>query len=411
MAVLQPVCYNNTLVASATSYAYSIGVNHGTSNLGRVGDFTANVLYANTCYGMIPGMNSYYNCLPTQDYMKGNNPAGVRRIASNVVFLNGHGDSQNMFFNHNNSGGSYDTGVYYGSDTTKSVGISSTIMSGVDLISFVGCNTASGNDNLTSRAYDRGANTAVGFTDLMHSRTSDGQGWCRAYNDALTNGYTISGAISYATDCYPNSDLGTCAKLYGSSTNTITSGGSAKAQEKIIPLYINDVNIPLENVCSQNVTYSESLGENYSPLIKSITDIDPSFNPEDYSVYVNMFTGDETEGIIVFTYQIGGLIDTNYAFVANVSDGTVKSITSKFDGKPVVNEDELLEKAQNYSFTESRAASQASTLRAEKDVVSEKDSYKYDYETGKLTYQKTVDYIEHDAEDVIIANAFVTELQ
>ena len=162
---------------ATTYYAYSIGVNHGTTNSGLSGNFVPNVKYANTCYGIINGIDSYYNDEPTVSYMKGNNPAGVRRIASRVVWLNGHASNTTILFNHNNNGGSYDTGAYYGNDTSKYVGIKSTNMSGVDLISFVGCETANGGSNLAFSAYSKGATTAVGFTGKIVSRSADGQGW------------------------------------------------------------------------------------------------------------------------------------------------------------------------------------------------------------------------------------------
>ena len=150
---------------TTTYYAYSIGGDQGTA-----GDFSSNVYYAHVCYGMISGITSYYNNMPTVSYMKGNNPAGARKIGSRIVFLNSHANNEEMVFNYQQLVGSYYTGVYYGYDTTNDVGLLSTNMSGVDLISFVGCSTGAGTTNLPSRAVSHGATTAVGFTNSCRSR-------------------------------------------------------------------------------------------------------------------------------------------------------------------------------------------------------------------------------------------------
>ena len=172
---------------TANQYAYSIGCDHGSWAWllgGYEGDFTDNVDYAATCYGMIGSItSSYKNYEPTYSYMRGNNPDGTRRIASKIVFLNGHANYDCLIHNHRNDDGDYATGVYIGNDYNstsgyKYAGFGSTNMSTCDHISLVGCSTASNGDyNITWKAVNKGANSALGFTDSIHSRSSAGETW------------------------------------------------------------------------------------------------------------------------------------------------------------------------------------------------------------------------------------------
>ena len=416
-AVLLMIPFDGIKANAATEYAYSVGVNFGTSG-SLTGDFTQNVLYANTCYGMISGITSYYNCLPDQTYMKGNNPAGTRRVGSRVVFLNSHGSQTSMTFNQNNAGGSYYTGIYYGYDTTEKVGIMSTDMSGVDLISFVGCQTgkttSANTNNLPSRAVQRGATSAVGFTESIHSRFINGPDWLRKYHDALTNGYTISGAISYATSCYPNSDLGTYVIVYGSSTNRIAYGGAVNAlpNDDDIQLYSVEVDIPVPQAETIKTVPCEELTGTYGKLFDEIKRIDKSFIPEDYSAYVNMFSTEDNSGMIVLTYQIGDRIDTNHAYVASIEQGRITSITRNFNEKADIDEEDIIHRADRFTYSTVDRENYIRELNIDSsNIVSESEYYLYNYRTEKITFVKTLDYevLEEDG-NVIVDNAYSREL-
>ena len=414
-AVMATSIYGTNLISAnaASYYAYSVGVNHGTNTSGLTGDFTQNVAYANACYGMISGISSYYNNMPTQSYMKGNNPDGIRRIASRVVFLNGHGSSSSMTFNYNNNGGEYSTGIKYGYDTSSCPGLLSTDMSTNDLISFVGCSTAAGTTNLASRAVEKGSTTAVGFTDSIHSRFINGPDWLKKYNDALTNGYTVANAVTYATSCYPNSDLGKYVKIYGDSNNTIAQYGSVNSigddYDEI--LYVENVDIPIDFECFSSSVSDSNPTYNVDTIIDTLRNIDETFEIDDYSIDVNMFSSEDNSGMIVFTYQIDNLIDTNYAFVASVSNDTITSISRNFETKPVIDENDLIEKASCHSYSLSERQAEINRLNiSANNIESESESYNYDFRTGKLTFVKTIDYISNNEENVVIANAYTTEL-
>ena len=339
-------------------------------------------------------------------------------MGSRIIFLNSHGSQTSMTFNQNNAGGSYCTGIYYGYDTTERVGIMSTDMSGVDLISFVGCKTgqttSTNASNLPSRAVQKGATSAVGFTDSIHSRFINGPDWLRKYNDALTNGYTISGAISYATSCYPNSDLGTYAVIYGSSTNRIAYGGTVNGlpNDDNIQLETVNVDISIPSIETTDIVPCEELTDKYTTLFNEIQKIDESFNPEDYSAYINMFSCEDNNGMIVLTYQIGNKIDTNYAYVATVENGKITSITKNFDKKTTIDEANIIQRMEEFTYTATDRDEYIKNLNIDSsDIVSETERYLYDYSTGKLTFVKTLDYeVKEKDGSVIVDNVFNKEL-
>lgn len=398
--------------AKATNcYAYSIGVNHGNTNSGLTGNFIPNVKYANTCYGMINGISSYYNDRPTISYMKGNNPSGNRRIASRVVWLNGHANNTTLVFNHNNLGGNYNTGVYYGYDTSNYVGLLSTSMSGVDLISFVGCQTAKGQNNLASRARSQGATTAIGFRESITSRSSDGQGWCRKFNDALSIGHTISSAISYATSFYPNADLDNYIKVYGSTTNKISQSGnvsSLSTGEQWPGNRILNTNITYNNI---GIVENEALikySKELSNIINTIIIQDKSFNTSDYSISANMYSDDGKSGIVTLTYNIGEIV-TNKAYIITVENNTVTNIvlshavSSNKSASTMTNQKNLINEKYLISLVEKhKSQNSVKYYNNKSNIIDVRKNYYFDYSTNKLTYQKCVYCIAPNSDNVII---------
>ena len=404
--------YALTAEARATTYyAYSIGVNHGTVHSGLTGNFVPNVEYAHTCYGMINGISSYFNDKPTVSYMKGNNPAGVRRIASRVVWLNGHANHTTILFNHNNNGGSYDTGVYYGSDTSKYVGIQSTNMSGVDLISFVGCETAKEKTNLASYAYAKGATTAVGFTGKIVSRSTDGQGWCRKFNDALALGHTVSSAITYATSFYPNANLPNYIKVYGSTNNRIASSGnvaSITALNYIAGTKVINVNATYKNIGNIHNESLKSYAANFSSILNNIRTYDSNFDINDYKVSANMYSDDGNSGIVIFTYKIGDIL-TNKAYVATIENGVVTDV--------ICNNVVVKSNSANLSRNKSTASLENSLLKlvadhkrqqstamatSNENIIAEEANYIYNYNEETLIYQRCVYTVVPSADNVIV---------
>ena len=280
---------------TANQYAYSIGCDHGSWAWllgGYEGDFTDNVDYAATCYGMIGSItSSYKNYEPTYSYMRGNNPDGTRRIASKIVFLNGHANYDCLIHNHSNDDGDYATGVYIGNDYNstsgyKYAGFGSTNMSTCDHISLVVCSTASNGDyNITWKAVNKGANSALGFTDSIHSRSSAGETWLEKYNDGLANGYTISRCVTYATGFSSGSDLATYAKIYGNSSNTVTDSKSTTAS----PFNAVTTNISTRGIENAVEVKPDGTSRLTSSLVAAIKKLDVNFDLADYRMTVNMF--------------------------------------------------------------------------------------------------------------------------
>ena len=331
------------------------------------------------------------------------NPNGIRTIASEIVFINGHADYKNILF-----GESLSTGVYYGEDYSSStsgyfyVGIESTDLSGVDLMSLVGCNTAdsSKSENLASNAYAQGATTVVGFTDSIISRTANGQTWLTRYNDELAAGATVSKAISRASAMIPDSNLGDYVTIYGSSSNRIASSASrALTNSSYSTSY--SCNIPFEYGTNIVRTPASSVTE-LSQLYEYLKTQYPSFDENDYKITVNMYNSNECAGQIILRYFIDGLIETNKAFVALVDQGVITTIypseaalnnatsTVSFSQNltEIASESDLIQRAKNYvPETNVTQASEANMSLCEQ--LKSETRYFYDYLTDTLTYEET----------------------
>lgn len=112
----------SSISVSATEYAYSIGHDFG-MDVPLVsdyeGDFTENVNYASTVYGVL-GYTLYYNYEPDYDYLRGDNPAGDDRLGSSVIFLNGHAAYTNLLCGDTVDDDEHQCGVHSDTDFTSS---------------------------------------------------------------------------------------------------------------------------------------------------------------------------------------------------------------------------------------------------------------------------------------------------
>ena len=399
--------------SSGTKYAYSIGVNHATTDSNE-GNFTSNVQYASTCYGMMSNFRSYYQTTPSSSYLcSETNPNGVRKIASDVVFLNGHANATCMAFGEN-----LGSAIYYGYDTSDSnyqyAGLKSIgTMDTVDLISFVVCKTAEGTTNLASVAYDEGATTVVGFTNSITSRYYDGPRWLERYNDHLANGYTVQEAVNYASAVYPNCDLSTYVKIYGNTSNTITS--SARTSSMELQLDSFDISVDVSGIENVNKALaSECASEGFTGLVSQLEEIDSDFSVDDYKVTVNMYSDNQMDGMIMFTYYIGEDIATNKAYVVTVKDG----IATEIIPSGVINTSTVA--TCNYSAEEESLITAASLFEQQRleqglpmtiesnnipedsQLVETRTQYYFDYTTNELSYSETYFYCTSDATGVYI---------
>lgn len=427
IAILTMLVYSVSvkgITANATGYAYSIGVDHGNTLINWIngdlsGDFTENVKYAATCYGLLKSVKSYYNLKPNVEYMKGNNPNGERRIASKIVFLNGHGNYDNMVFPHNNEN-KYKTGIYMGYDfKSKStgfdyVGIKSTDMSTCKLISFVGCKTAANRsgENLVKNAIKKGAKSAVGFMDEIESRSDEGKKWLKKYNNSLCNGKSVSDSVKAAISAYPNCTLSKSVVYSGIPSQTI---GTKKVTAKKTGVDVSTINNVID-IAAEDLDNKE--------VIEAVKKYDAFFEPKDYIVTVNIYDQDNKTGVIIFSYVINNEIQTNKSYICYVENGIIDKIgetqkdeqtydkfvfeitdnmlsnyngTLKMENSNIKIEDKEIDENALNNLVEQHKKS-ASTLRKKTkpcNVESSSIRYYYDYFTGKLVYEKTY-YVKKD---------------
>lgn len=157
----------------AERYAYSAGTNWGTTivpsgseNEEYTGDFTTNVRNSWLHYSSISDVTASLSTSAfTKTYLNGTLSNGLKRLNSNILFFNGHGNSEGIFFSHQGDP-RYATGIYIGNDIMyngyfDSVGLNNINMNNVELVSFVGCFTGAENQNLVTKARERGAEVAV----------------------------------------------------------------------------------------------------------------------------------------------------------------------------------------------------------------------------------------------------------
>lgn len=408
--------------ASATEYAYSIGHDFGI-NIPFVsdyeGDFTENVHYAATVYGML-GYTSYYSYNPDIDYLKEDNPSGVNKLGSSVIFLNGHANYDNILFGDTVDDEKHKCGVNKDTDCTSSktnyqyAGLKSRDLSNVKLMSFVGCNTASDTDNLCTTAVAGGADCAIGFTSNIHSRTTDGKNWLIYYHNALGHGSSIEDAIDAATIAAPNSDLGDYVSTFGDPKINILTGGTATnsisynnltTYEKLCAVVdvsnTTNYQIAIDTAdvvkvsgkfdfasveTNQYVNLSE-VRTQYQAIISIMVSHDPEFDVANYKVFANEYA--DNTGIIKVRYYIDD-IQTSAVTVFKIKDGVIDyvSYASDLSQYEAVNETSIRSAKSRYTdeTDTSALAIQAVNEDVEVTIESQRGYYYYDFGEEILYY-------------------------
>lgn len=237
----------------------------------------------------------------------------------------------------------------------------------------------------------------------------------KKFNDALANGYSISRCVAYATEFYPDSDLASYAKIYGSSSNTVASASTAYAMAKIadeadtLKSVSTDIVVPeLENAVDVGVPDDDFINK----IIDKIVAIDPMFDASDYKMTINMFAPQDGTGMIKFQYFINGEVSTNKAYIAYIENNKVIDITCSQAAT------EMQYSAANVKATEEKsieeliitAVSQhkANRISAQNideipsdNIVKVDDGYKYNYTNNELRYEQTVFYIVPNTDNAI----------
>lgn len=393
-AVLSGIIAASTMICSASAYAStaaSFGIKYyDTSSSTTYDDFTTNAINAKNAYASIAAIGSNsVRYSPTTTTLN-------NRITEDVVFLNSHANVHHMRFKFYNNSNVY-TDVKLGDSSASSpdVNISNKNLSGVYLISFVGCLTGSGSSNITKSAVSSGAHCALGFTDEISSRSTNGKNWLISYNNYLAQGKTVTYAVSHATVAYPSSNLGDYAVIEGSGSTTIAAPSSKGVEKNLI----SEINLPLEFENRENLTVNE---DSIEALTKQMYTSIPNFDSKKYKIEQNMFQSDSKTGIVKYNYYIDNTIKTNKAYVVYIEEGVAKEILySLADYKKdicKVDENSLIEKVSKFQKPESITKSCEGET---KNILNDYIEYIYDYKTDELMYCETAYYYD-SADDVII---------
>lgn len=124
---------------------------------------------ANYWYGTAGGGNKICYGLTTPDFnmlKNGSFVNGPRLIESGVVFLCGHANSEEIWWEDSSDNYCF---VRTGSNSSNDVGLNNVNYTGTSLVTFAGCETAMGPaENLTTKAVDRGSTAALGWRVKIH---------------------------------------------------------------------------------------------------------------------------------------------------------------------------------------------------------------------------------------------------
>ena len=296
------------------------------------------------------GYLSSVSTRPTLEILRGN-IGNSPRMQSSILYFAGHGSYRSIMFNHRQRGGEYYTGVVHGiGNARRNVGILDNRMDSVQLVTFAGCRTASGEVNLLTRSIDQGATTAVGFTLSPFDR--DLRAWSERYTYHLSIGGTVQQAVYYANN-YSYSDPSVkSSRIMGDQSLRILLDTSSNNSS------ISEINSSLSENASIVSTFhknefqdqEDKLFDNVKQRIYYISADDKSFNfhdPDytDISSYIkknidhnfdiinhtihlsNSFGAD---GSIEFVYTVNG-IETNVSYVVIVNDGICIKVATNGD--------------------------------------------------------------------------------
>jgi hypothetical protein len=342
--------------------------------------------------------------------MRGDNPdTSTPRMESKILFFDGHGNSQCVAFNYKKKNGDYKTGVYYGEDFDSSTGykyagIKSYDFTKVKLATFAGCKTAEGTDNITKRAVDEGAETAIGWKKSVG--TVSFTKWLARYTNELALGKSVKEAVDYTNGfTYTDNDVKTVV-IKGNENLTITSSKSSIASyssnDSIGERKISNRKEVREEVKAIDLNIDVTLDSDkydYEAIATAIKSVNPQFNLKEYEIYVTK--REDKSSVIDLVYKIGDF-ETNSSYTVLINDGKAKQIIDN-----TINADKQ-NKAKNVMKTD--CSIQNYTI--DKIAVDAESEYKIEDQTGKYYYDMTSDkqyYIILTTLQHIPTNTFVKD--
>lgn len=366
---------------STKAVAMSVGTDYsGTWPWESDIDTTQDAIDAQAAFANM-GFNSYYQSIPTYQYLRGNNPyTGSPRMESRILFFSGHGNYQSVTYDYKKYSGDYKTGVfwYYNYDSPTSgykyAGIYSYNMNKVKLAIFGACQTAFGTDNIAKRANTAGAGTTLGWSVSIGS-TSHSQWFNNFFTKLKQSGRTVQSAVDYANS-FSYSDNGVKNVIvYGDTTyvptwNTSSSTSSNNPSQSDRG---NTTNILLSDI--SNINSNKTIIEDY---IKE--NMNKDFKIDDYSLEIN---GEGNRKYYDLKLLVNGA-KTNSAYTIVIENNTIVEIIDNtiesFDWKNV--KENTISKEE-----QSRIANEI------KEKVEKNDNYKVMSQKIETIYD--IDYSEY----------------
>lgn len=313
--------------------AYSIGTDYS-GFWPWQGDINTSqdAILAQTTFGTM-GFNSYYNTMPTYQYMRGNNPyTGFPRMESKILFLSGHGNYNHIAFNYKQNGGDYMTGVYYGynwdsSSGYKYAGIYSYNMNKVGLIVFGACKTANGLDNISKRANSIGARTTIGWT-VSISADSHSKWFQNFLYELSKSGRIVNAAVNYANSFSYNDNGVKNMIVYGDTQYVPTWDVGSETMYLVTNHQPQNTRYYVKIKLEKNYTM-DSLGEIINSYIQN--NIDKNFDIKNYMFEIN---GEGTRKYYDFNLLINGAMSDS-AYTVVIDDNEIVEIVD--NTKEIVN--------------------------------------------------------------------------
>ena len=254
-----------------------------------------------------------------------------QKIKSKIVFLAGHGSESHMYWNYAKVGGIYNTGVYVEEDKEPDsingfrtyVGLRGN-MDFVDLIVFMGCNTAKESDfpqpgpeddSLAQRACKYGAKVAVGWTDSIFYNEARAD-FAENFSKELAKGKTVKEALRNATNNYSyrsgsGSNVNKWAVYYSDKNKYDKDSLKLQGSDDLTESTAVEETVPwnlLESYKGSIRIQGEDLAAETAAVLH---DIDNSFDISDYHPYV--YEHNDGSATVVFVRVVGGF-ETDYEY-------------------------------------------------------------------------------------------------
>lgn len=384
----------------AATYAYGIG-----SEIDSTYDYTINPTVAAAEYSRLQNVTAYQMYYATGTYVRGNNPNGNRRIASKLVFFNGHANYQRIFFNYHNDP-LYMCGICTGNDKVDGgytfAGLASTDMSTCKLATFVGCDT--GNDGesqrcLAEKAVYEGATTAVGWEGTIYSLSDTGKDWLCLYNANIGRGGTVTASVQVAINEYPNARMSNNINIFGNASLSFTPRSVGDTQDAV----------KLEELDAVDITEYDN---NY--ILDALEDYDSTIDLTNYKVTSHLYDKNNGNGYVAFTYFINGEICTNKSYICHIENNKLSYIHYTLEDEDTavaysltnnLSENEIVSKVNNHKNSKVAKASAENLVTLEEYI----EEYFYNYKKNKLFYREYV-AVNDTTLDVVIPNMSQDEL-